>query len=164
MANHDNNHLRSYNGSNHPAPRLLADIHAAIAMNRVIERGRNYLTSDPAHIFYIIDIGAKYAKHASLYYKALFDYSDRVCYIGVRPDLDSYDRRYHKDAEGKLYPHYPVFAGLVRNMQLDPTKDDMKTWRSLMDKYYIDRNPGASPLERVANGHRCMEEELRREK
>lgn len=43
IANHDNNQLRSYNGSNHPAPRLIADLHAAIAMNRVIERARNYL-------------------------------------------------------------------------------------------------------------------------
>lgn len=91
MSNHDNNRLRSYNGSNHPAPRLIADIFGAISMNRIIERGKNFLQANPDSIFYIVDIGAKYAKHANLYYKALFDYSDRVCYIGVRPDDDTYD-------------------------------------------------------------------------
>lgn len=91
VANRDNNRLRSYNGSNHPAPRLIADLHAAITMNRVIERGRNFLQSNPGSVYYIVDIGAKYAKHAGLYYKALFEYSSRVCYIGVRPNTDTYD-------------------------------------------------------------------------
>lgn len=85
-------------------------------MNRVIERGRNFLQANPEGIFYIVDIGAKYAKHASLYYKALFDYSDRVCYIGVRPDDDTYDQKYHDDAEGRLYPLYSNFVAAIRDM------------------------------------------------
>lgn len=95
VKNHDNNRLTISNSSSHAASRTLADIFASYAMNRIIDKGRNFLKANPESIYYIIDIGAKYAKHGNLYYKALFEFSDRVCYIGVRPNSDAYDRRYN---------------------------------------------------------------------
>lgn len=92
MRNHDNNRLLSSNSSSHAAPRTIANIFAASAMNRLIARGRKYLIENPAGTLYIIDIGAKFAKHANLYYKALAEHSARVCYIGVRPTDEHYDR------------------------------------------------------------------------
>lgn len=43
MKNHDNNRFLSSNSSAHAAPRTLANAFACSAMNRLIERGRNFL-------------------------------------------------------------------------------------------------------------------------
>jgi len=116
IKNHDNNRILSSNSSNHPAPRTLADTFAANAMRRVIEKGRNFLKANREGVYHIIDIGAKYSKHANIYYKALFEFSDRVCYIGVRPNIDDYDKRYNLDNGDKRYAHYSSFRQDVDNL------------------------------------------------
>jgi len=104
--NHDNNRFLRSNSSNHAAPRTIANIFACMTMNRVIERGRKFLSENPDKNLYIIDIGAKYAKHANLYYKALAQYAQRVYYIAVRPQEDDYDRQYIEEHRFTKYPRY----------------------------------------------------------